>query len=58
MGEGFFEGLGISFIVVVVLGLSSSFSFYKSEGRISESCEILGSFVSDGKAYKCELVKG
>ena len=51
--EGFIGGV-LGFIVVIAF---IALSVVVSKTGIANSCELSGSFVVSGKAYKCELMK-
>ena len=56
-GESVGVGVFLMFILLCVGSLSHIDAERGIESEIASSCELSGSFVVKGKAYKCELIK-
>ena len=50
-------GAFLMFILLCIASLSHIDAVADIESEIASSCELSGSFVVKGKAYKCELIK-
>jgi len=53
----FFAGIIVSALAVMLVLVAIGKTAYSVESGIIESCNVAGSFVLDGKAYKCELIQ-
>jgi hypothetical protein len=51
------EGIIAGIIAVLIVLFAIAVSVKASERGIASSCQLSKSFVVDGKAYKCELMK-
>jgi len=56
-GSEFIYEISLVLIILIVVTLISITVSESSKKSITESCELSGSFVVNGKTYKCELIK-